>query len=121
MSFNYAITIKYIGNSDLNQIDESSHQLKLLSYIEKQKGIYVSHSFERDSKDRLHLHGHFMARKGIRYNLYKCRGWHIHVDPLPTTDDVKRWTDYMYKDSESANAILQYMRDGNYAFIDPAK
>lgn len=115
-TFNYGITIKHIElNSTMGELDLFN---VMLDYIKRQKGLYVIHTYEFDTNNRLHLHGHFMARKGIRYNLFQKKGWHIHVDPLPTTQDVETWTNYIKKDYTSAQAWLNHMRQGEYEFVD---
>lgn len=116
LDYNYAITIKHIERA--SQVTEDELAYIMMEYISRQKGIYVYHSIELDSKGRPHIHGHFMARKGIRYNLYKKKGYHIHVDPLPTTQDVQTWIEYIKKDDDDSIKYIMNLTREEYCFLD---
>lgn len=107
----YGFTIKCIkANSPAGQ-EETRDVMKEL--IARHHAILVSYEYEKDSIDRCHIHGTFMARKGIRLTLYTKKLWHIHIDYLPTQDDVQNWTRYIHKqDQECEQAVMQ-----NYSFV----
>jgi len=111
---NYAITIKNILSN--HQSTEQELSDLFVAIVNRHKGIYVDHVYERDSRGILHLHGHFMARKGIRKNLYKRYGYHIHIDCLKSIDDLKNWVTYMYKDERSD--WFKRLYNGDYLFIE---
>lgn len=114
---NYAATIKCIASGV--QGDESELRTTFEALIKKHKGIYCSHTFEKDSISRLHLHGHFMARKGILLSLYKKKFFHIHVDPLSTIEDVNTWISYINKSSEQE--WFKQLSSGQYLFQNDIK
>lgn len=92
----YAITIKVIKR------DTESNEQDLKFYFDivtkRHAATEIFYVYERDSKNRLHLHGEFIARKGIRYNLVKIPYVHIHITPLPTYEDECQWYDYCHKE-----------------------
>lgn len=114
MTFNYGITIKCIERGRLaNQAETLAVFMEVLN---RYNGTYVIHTFERDSMDRIHLHGHFMARKGIRLNLYKKRFWTIHIDPLKEVQDLEAWTRYITKDKTGEVYWFDRLRRGENLF-----
>lgn len=109
---NYAITIKCIKSGYFAD-EQELHEVLCLCVV-RHVGIICAYEYERDSLGRLHLHGHFMARKGIRLNLYKKPFYTVHIDPLKSIDDVQNWCNYMRKDH--FNDWLQELRNGKYLF-----
>lgn len=92
----YGFTIKCIKQDTVVERHELEIVMKQL--ISRHKAQYVQHYFEHDSMNRLHIHGTFMARKGILLSLFKKQFWTIHIDYLKTTEDVAQWSKYIQKD-----------------------
>ncbi|AXF52667.1 MAG: hypothetical protein [Cressdnaviricota sp.] len=109
----YGFTIKNIrhnAHSTVHELQDVMHRL-----IKSHKAIYVDHFIETDSLQRLHIHGTFMARKGILLSKFKEKFQHIHIDYLPTTADVHNWSIYIRKcqpQSEQDQIVLD-----DYPFI----
>lgn len=99
----YGITIKVIKTDYEATAQELTRILILV--INKHNAVFVNAYFEYDSLNRIHLHGTFMARKGLRRNLVKIPYTHIHIDPLNTIADVENWTVYIKKDQNPKNEI----------------
>lgn len=95
MSTTYAVTIKYIKQGELGT--EEQLRETYLGLVAKHNGILGPLTFEEDSLGRLHLHGQFNARKGIKYSLFKVPYMHIYIKPLPTAEDQANWIDYIHK------------------------
>lgn len=114
--FNYGITIKCIKTGEYKS--ESNLLARFAECIDRHKGIPIMYTFESDSLGRLHLHGLFMARKGIRLNLYKKPYYTIHIDPLKTIQDVQNWTNYIKKDSYKE--FMEKLINGEYMFDQQA-
>lgn len=95
----YGITIKVIkqGYKPLDYIAELELRDIFEEVVKLHKGIMCDSVYEEDSIKRKHLHGTFVARKGIRRNLYKKAYTHVHIDPLDSVSDVERWTHYIHK------------------------
>lgn len=108
----YSFTIKCIRANYTTTECETKDVMKEL--IARHHAILVSYEFELDSINRLHIHGTFMARSGIRLSLYQKKFWSIHIDKLQTIQDVQNWTNYIHKqDQECEKAVL-----ANYSFIN---
>lgn len=106
---NYGFTIKNIQHDYKN---EKSDLLSVaMDMINKFKGELVDYAFECDSILRIHIHGIFKARKGIKYSLFKKKFYHIHIDTLHSQQDLSLWKNYIRK-TEYYAAIQ------NYAFIE---
>jgi len=88
--------------------------------IAKYKAIYVEHVFETDSKERLHIHGTFLARKSLYSRLFSEKFYHIHIDPLKTTEDLVRWTKYIHDDDDGYKKWYSELLKGAYKFSDPS-
>lgn len=112
---NYGFTIKYIRARTVHEDDESIRNATFVimdEMIKRHKAIRVDYTYEKDSLGRIHIHGYMLARKGIRLNLYKKPYWHIHIDHLPTTEDVLNWTRYIHKENDiypTHNMGMDYM------------
>lgn len=105
---NYAFTIKNIKS---HTIKTKEHHLAVaMEMINKFFGELADYAFEYDSINRVHIHGIFKCRKGIRYSLFKKQFWHIHIDPLFSKLDLESWQSYIHK-TDYLEAIK------NYAFI----
>ncbi|AXH74173.1 MAG: hypothetical protein [Cressdnaviricota sp.] len=111
-TFNYGVTIKCIQKGIL--CTEEQYMTIFTSLINRHKGIYVQHTIEQDSLGRNHLHGHFIARKGIRLNLFKMPYYTIHIVPLPSVQDTEAWTDYINK--QPFDIFMQRYYRGEYLF-----
>lgn len=105
---NYAFTIKYIGAYSTKTKED--HLSVAMEMINRYWGELSDYSFELDSIDRVHIHGIFKARKGIKYSLFKKSHWHIHIDPLKSKLDLETWGSYIHK-TKYLEAIQ------NYAFV----
>lgn len=110
----YAITIKYIRKGSF--LDESELLSKFAMVADRYKGKIMKYTFEKDSMGRNHLHGIFVARKGIRLNLCKTPYYHIHIDPLKTLIDVQTWMDYIDKDQNGFTEFMKNLLDGQNLF-----
>lgn len=99
MSVYYGFTIKNIKAGYYAK----EHELLDIMYqlVHFNKATYVDHTFETDSIGRLHVHGTFMARKGLLLSRFKRPFYHIHLDHLKTTQDVRNWTLYINKETEA--------------------
>lgn len=95
MTTNYGFTIKCIEHDIY--ADSLDLDVTMLHMLAKHKAIYVEHFYEKDSLGRLHIHGSFLARKGIRLNLFKRPFYTIHIDHLKEVADVERWAKYIRK------------------------
>jgi hypothetical protein len=110
---NYGFTIKYI-KARTDTLDDD-FDIKIDTYktmtelIARHKAIRVDYTYEYDSMNRVHIHGHMLARKGIRLNLYKKPYWHVHIDHLPSIDDVQNWIRYIHKESSINEYKAEYM------------
>lgn len=91
----YGFTIKNIRHN----AHTTAHELLDIMYrlIKSHKAIYVDHFFETDSLQRLHIHGTFMARKGLLLSKFKEKFYTIHLDYLPSIADVQNWSIYIRK------------------------
>lgn len=110
--FNYGITIKCIQKGVF--ASENDLFTVMMECIDRHKGIMCEFYFETDSMNRKHIHGHFMARRGIRYNLYKKQFYTIHIDPLRHIHDVQQWLQYIKK--EGYNMFINDLKSGSYLF-----
>lgn len=112
----YGFTIKCIKHGYDSQVYELENIMQRM--LACHKAIYVEHYYETDSIKRLHVHGTFMARKGILRSKFKQQYWHIHIDLLPTIEDVHNWSRYITKDQDQPIEDLISRRDkGEYLFI----
>lgn len=109
----YGFTIKCIKHNHCVEISELENIM--YDMLSCHKGLYVQHYYEHDSLDRLHIHGTFMARKGLLKSRFKKQYWHIHIDHLKTTDDVENWTKYIHK--EQFTTLIEDRDNGEYLFI----
>lgn len=110
----YAITIKCIKKDYLATDNEL---IKVLTELENcHKGEVKDFSIERDSIARLHLHATMIARKSLRYTLYKKRYWHIYITRLMDRSDLIEWSKYIHKDDEKS--ITEYFENGENHFLD---
>lgn len=92
----YGFTLKYIKHNVL--WNEEQYMLAISNMEKTYKGTVLDYRFEKDSLDRLHAHGTLLARKGLRYTLYKVHYLHVHLDELKTKADEINWDNYINKD-----------------------
>ena len=111
----YGITVKCIKQG----VFPSEEQLLsvFLDCINRHKGDLLDYTFEHDSINRLHIHGLFRARKGIRKNLFKKLYHTIHIDQLDTAQDIETWLNYIHKGEYKE--FLDLLNSGEYMFQDP--
>lgn len=114
MTSYYGFTIKYIKANDTTSIEKLESIMRAL--ILRHKATYVDHFIEYDSIKRAHIHGTFMARKGLLLNLFKYPYFHIHLDYLKSTSDVQNWAHYIRKDQDGFESFLKDIREGDYRF-----
>lgn len=111
----YAITIKCI-KKDYKATDNET--IKVLTELERaHKGNVRDFTIEYDSLNRVHLHATMIARKGLRYTLYRKKYWHLDITRLMKYGDLIAWTKYIHKDDYQN--ILDYYEDGENHFINP--
>jgi len=110
----YGITVKCIKTG----VFPSEEQLidVMLSCIARHKGDLIDFTIEHDSINRLHVHGLFRARKGIRKNLFKKPYHTIHIDQLDTAEDINTWINYIHKGEYQE--FLHLLNNGEYLFQD---
>lgn len=113
MTSYYGFTIKNIRHNAHCQVHELEDIMRRL--IKSHKGIYVDHFSEEDSLGRWHIHGTFMARKGLLLSKFKEKFHTIHLDFLPTIFDVENWARYIRK-CQPDQIQIEYPDDG-YLFI----
>lgn len=112
----YAVTIKCIKK---DYVSTDNELIKVLCELEKaHKGEIRDFTIERDSINRLHLHATLIARKGLRYTLYRKKYWHLDITRLMSYQDLMNWTKYIHKDD--CQNIIDYYENGDYHFIDPS-
>lgn len=98
MSVYYGFTIK---NIKAGYFAPQSELLDIMyQLVHFNKGTYVDHTVETDSIGRLHIHGTMMARKGLLLSRFKRPYYHVHLDHLKTTEDVRNWELYINKESD---------------------
>lgn len=115
MTSYYGFTIKCIKaqyQAKLEDLTEIMHRL-----ISRHHAIYVEHFVEYDTLERPHIHGTFMARKGILLSLFKVPYHTVHVDYLPSIHDVENWANYIRADQDGYKSWLKELQDGQYKFI----
>lgn len=115
MTSYYGFTIKCIKHgvsTEVLQLEDIMHKL-----IARHKAIYVDHFIEYDSIQRAHIHGTFMARKGLLLNLFKVPYYTIHLDYLKSTLDVENWAKYIRSDQDGYKSYIKQRDDGEYLFI----
>jgi hypothetical protein len=117
MTSYYGFTIKCIKHG----VSTESSQLEdiMRKLIARHKAIYVDHFVEYDSLQRAHIHGTFMARKGLLLSLFKVPYYHIHLDYLKTLSDVENWSQYIRSDQGEDKGLKQFLKDiqSEYLFI----
>jgi len=92
----YAVTIKPVLQdrtyyyNDIN--DVISQRLKR---FKRHKQVW-----ELDHKGILHAHLLCSGDVGIKYKLIHLYGWHIHIQPLATTAEKRKWENYLTKDKD---------------------
>ncbi len=113
----YSITIK----CNYKGIGETENEIggvysKVLSYT---KGVDLVHSYEKDTKGKLHLHGYFKSSKRFRYIDLKKTGWNIY---LRRVYEHTGWYTYLMKDISSHNepTIQERVQQGEYLFVPEA-
>lgn len=110
----YAVTIKCI-KKDYYATD--TELIKVLTELERaHKGEIHDFTIERDSLDRLHLHATMIARKGLRYTLFRKKYWHLDITRLMSHQDLVQWTKYIHKDD--CQNLIDYYENGENHFID---
>lgn len=93
----YGITIKIIKKDYFATEEElETIYFKVLTRYKNAESMYKT--YENDSLGRIHLHGLFRARKGIRKNLYRQAYVTIHIDYLPEEKDITNWISYIFKE-----------------------
>jgi len=112
----YGFTLKCLKKST----QESPLLFVMEKMLAKYKAIYVEHTFETDSKGRLHIHGTFMARKSLYCKLFKEKYYTVHVDTLKTVDDLRDWTNYIHSDDDGFKTFYNQIQGEKYMFIDQA-
>lgn len=77
--------------------------------------------YEMDEKRRLHVHGVALASPRFTYLKTMFRRYHQHIEPIPTNNDLMRWSDYCKKDHDDRYLIEQEVItqqiQSNYNFI----
>jgi len=96
MTQKYSVTIKNIQKDYIPTAAETYSVY--LDMLRKHKGIEHESHFEHDSRNIIHLHGLFSARRNLKTDLYKKKYWHIYIVKLETDDDIERWLTYIRKD-----------------------
>lgn len=115
MTSYYGFTIKCIKHgvsTEATSLEDIMRQL-----ISFHKGIYVDHFIEYDRLDRAHIHGTFMARKGLLLNRFKIPFHTIHLDYLKSMADVENWSMYIRSDQDGYKSFEKRLRQGEYLFI----
>lgn len=115
----YAFTIKCIKSGISSTEGELCGTMYAMALFHK--GHVSEYYFEKDSLDRLHLHGIMQARKGILLSRFKKAFWHIHLDYLKTDQDIKNWQSYIKKDDISFIDFMANLRAGNNPFTEDIK
>jgi len=115
MTSYYGFTIKYIKANETTTVDRLESVMRAL--ILRHKATYVDHFIEYDSLQRAHIHGTFMARKGILLSLFKVPFVHIHIDHLKSMSDVHNWANYIRQDQDGFKSFLKDITNGEYLFI----
>lgn len=112
----YSFTLKRIrqgvGYSELE------YNLSLDKMLKKYKAEYCTHTFERDSIGRLHMHGVFLANKKLRYTSYREKYLHIFINKIHSYEELQNWVDYIHK--EDHEQIRSYFQNGENHFIEEA-
>jgi len=77
--------------------------------------------WELDKKRRLHVHGIALASPRLTYLKLMFRRYHQFIEPIPSNNDLVRWSDYCKKDYDDRylieqEVITQGIRD-KYSFI----
>jgi len=118
----YAVTVKRTGKEDptYTQTDDAINEIKRM--FRRKNGVPIGQlAFERDSRQR--LHAHFTIRHpSFQYTRFQMKGWHVNYQPLDTSDDLKKWFNYLKKAVLSV-PLLQQEETYNYysshnGFID---
>lgn len=87
--------------------------------IKSHKAIYVDHFVEYDSLKRPHIHGTFMARRGLLLSRFKEPYHTVHLDFLKTQNDQDNWYRYIRKEQyESIKEELNQILGSDYPFIN---
>jgi len=103
----YAVTIKRTGKEDptFAQTNDAVDQIKKI--FRQDAGISIGHTaFERDSRKR--LHAHFTIRyRPFQYTRFQLKGYHVNYSPLKTSEDLKKWINYLKKSAYSVPLLQQ--------------
>lgn len=110
----YSFTIKYIKKG----IKATIPFLEQIMYsmLARYKAEYCTHSVELDSKERNHIHGVMIARKGLRYTNFKYPYTHIYIRRIESYADLVNWCDYIEKDE--VQSLIDYFTNGENHFVN---
>lgn len=104
----YAVTIKRTGKEDptFAQTNDAVDKIKVL-FAQGMHNISCGDTaFERDSRKR--LHAHFTIRyRAFQYTRFQLKGYHVNYQHLKTSEDLKKWLNYLKKSAHSVPLLQQ--------------
>lgn len=111
----YGVTIKGTG-TDYPTYEATVNEINRLKESLRSKCVECISDpvFEYDSKHRIHAHFTIRSRS-ISYTRLKRVGWHHDFKRLATSEDLKRWINYLSKHPLSFPECQQYDAELYYA------
>lgn len=91
----YAFTVK--GSSRARPAEHEDY-VKWVDNAREQGFNVMDWIFERDQKERLHIHGIASAPTNFYKKRVMFNAFHQKIDKLPTQMDASKWFRYMMKD-----------------------
>lgn len=116
MSVYYAVTVK--NNTNKRKPTIQDYEEWIANAINK--GMeFRQVAYELDILNRIHLHAVMMGPDKLYKKRLCYKGFHQHIDELPTHDDLLRWSMYISKCDQhivEQTAAIQEINSG-YPFI----
>jgi len=108
----YAITIKKVTSEGIYTTPDELKAIYTTLGTKRRPVETGKYAFEMDSKNRLHLHGTISS---LDFFCLQKKGYHIHSHKLESSNDIKRWMDYIHKDAYNVYAQDQILHE-NYLY-----
>lgn len=108
----YAITIIPACTDHIFQPDEFQVVVDRLNRFRILKDVW-----ELNKSKVLHRHMLAEGSKEIKYKLFHVYGWHIHISPLLTPADKRRWESYLKKDQENDILLRHQFNQSNKSML----
>lgn len=113
---NLAVTIKWNGEPK----DEEFYRCVINYLGDNVSFSIIENSFELDSNGKLHYHGLWTSQRVpyVKKLIRHVPGVHLYMKSLNTEKDVKRWLQYIRKETAINNFSMEEYYKHNYGFID---